>query len=86
MCVRSREADSSVLPQQCDISSGHDAFQPGQRLLLEERVWQGPQMSASGNYGNSIHLFIIMMFLFVFSPQKRLNDSPVTHSSKSRCI
>ena len=52
-CVYSREADTTVLPKQCDISSGHDALQPGQRLLLEERVWQGPQVPASGNQGNN---------------------------------
>lgn len=48
--MRSWEADAYVLPQQCDISSGHDAFQFGQRLLPEERVWQGPQVSSSGNH------------------------------------
>ena len=50
VCVYSRQADSYVLPQQCDVSSGHDAVQPGERLLLEERVWEGPQVPASGNH------------------------------------
>ena len=60
VCARSREADSPVLPQQCDIGPGHDALQPGQRLLLEERVREGPQVPASGKHKQQkcIDLFV----------------------------
>lgn len=54
--VERRQADAHVLPQQCDLSSGHDALQLGQRLLLEERVREGSKMPQSGGCSDTVGL------------------------------